>query len=165
MQKLSFRLLSVLLLGTVVWGRHLLDGAQTATSSHVWYIAAEEVSWDYLPGGKNQCKRPESQLATKKGEEGEQHHEAQEHALWTTAGLGSVLKKAAYVQYSDDSFQVCRVNARDARSLLCLLMLGAWAPGTKLCAEPLIACFLLAGFQLVDSCCLAGAAGRGAQAR
>lgn len=97
----AVQLCSVLL---TAWGRSLLDG-KTTTSALAWYIAAEEVEWDYLPGGENKCKRPESHPETNQGRDVSEK-DPNDHALWTTAGLGTVLKKAAYVQYTDQSFQV-----------------------------------------------------------
>ncbi|PSC72045.1 multicopper ferroxidase [Micractinium conductrix] len=53
-----------------------------------YYIAADQISWDYAPSGVNLCS----------GEEFNSN-------LWTELGVGRKYTKAQYRQYSDDSFQ------------------------------------------------------------
>ncbi len=88
----QFLSLIIFLLGAVAAS----SAAAAVDGGNVWYIAAQEALWDYLPGEQNKCMRTQPA-----GNE-----EFQEHWLWTKAGLGSTLKKAVYVQYADDSFQV-----------------------------------------------------------
>ena len=55
------------------------------------FIAAEVVDWDYAPAGENLCKGANFTGLP---------------ALWTVDGLGTVYKKARFVEYTDDSFTV-----------------------------------------------------------
>ncbi|KAL4520840.1 hypothetical protein Ndes2437A_g04801 [Nannochloris sp. 'desiccata'] len=55
------------------------------------YIAAEEIDWNYAPSGENTCK-------------GVSFEDSGAAALWGSAGLGSTLKKAKFVAYTDDTF-------------------------------------------------------------
>ena len=77
-----------LVLGAGLW----LTGSAATTQTVTYYIAADEVTWDYAPGGVNQMT----------GEAFGEHE-----ALWTEAGphrIGRVYKKALYQEYADDSF-------------------------------------------------------------
>lgn len=51
----------------------------------------QEVNWNYAPNGTNVCK-------------GLSFDESGAAALWGSAGLGSTLKKAKFVAYTDDTF-------------------------------------------------------------
>lgn len=89
----------------------LCDARQLAQSGDAApgaiYIAAEQVEWDYVPGGANQCARP--------GLGGGIQGDENAWRAWGSAGLGSVFKRAAYVQYSDATFTVRRPGARVRR--------------------------------------------------
>ncbi len=80
------------------------DDGSSQGQNHVWYIAAEETLWDYAPGGKNLCFR--HQKGHSHDEEEHQDTDDTEDLLWVNKGLGRFLKKAVYVQYTNDSFQV-----------------------------------------------------------
>ncbi|GAB4814065.1 hypothetical protein N2152v2_001111 [Parachlorella kessleri] len=79
------------------------DDGSSQGQNHVWYIAAEETLWDYAPGGKNLCFR--HQKGHSHDEEEHQDTDDTEDLLWVNKGLGRFLKKAVYVQYTNDSFQ------------------------------------------------------------
>jgi len=80
------------------------DDGSSQGQHHVWYIAAEETVWDYAPGGKNLCFR--HQKGHSHDDEEHQDTDDTEDLLWVNKGLGRFLKKAVYVQYTNDSFQV-----------------------------------------------------------
>lgn len=60
-------------------------------TTRTYYLAADPITWDYAPAGKNLCN-------------GKPFDE--EAQLYTTKGIGSKYKKAVYRQYKDDSFKV-----------------------------------------------------------
>lgn len=63
-----------------------------APTTHTYYIAADEVVWDYAPSGENQIT-------------GEPFGE--EEAFWLESGphrIGRVYKKALYREYTDETF-------------------------------------------------------------
>ncbi len=69
-------------------------GAQagSAPTTHTYYIAADEVEWDYAPGGVNQIT-------------GQPFGE--EEAFWVESGphrIGRVYKKALFREYTDETF-------------------------------------------------------------
>ena len=66
--------------------------ASTASSTHTYYIAADEVIWDYASSGVNQIT-------------GEPFGEAE--SFWVESGpyrIGKVYKKALYREYTDETF-------------------------------------------------------------
>jgi len=68
-------------------------GAETrGPQTHTYYIAADELTWDYAPGGINQIT-------------GQPFGDAE--SLWVVSGphrIGKVLKKALYREYTDATF-------------------------------------------------------------
>lgn len=67
-------------------------GGGPSGTTHVYYIAADAVTWDYVPSGVNETT-------------GEALGEAQ--ALWVESGphkIGKVYKKALYREYTDSTF-------------------------------------------------------------
>jgi hephaestin len=60
-------------------------------TTRTYYLAADPITWDYAPAGKNLCN-------------GKPFDE--EAQLYTSKGIGSKYKKAVYRQYKDDSFKV-----------------------------------------------------------
>ncbi len=67
-------------------------GEMRGPQTHTYYIAAEEVTWDYAPGGINQIT-------------GRPFGDAE--SLWIASGphrIGKVLKKALYREYTDATF-------------------------------------------------------------
>src|SRR6185503_18426748 len=68
-------------------------GLPAAGKTRMYYVAADEVEWDYAPSGTNQAEgRPFDDVEKK----------------WTEAGkasLGRKAKKALYREYTDDSFK------------------------------------------------------------
>ncbi len=66
--------------------------ARSAPTTHTYYIAADEVEWDYAPGGVNQIT-------------GQPFGE--EEAFWVESGphrIGKVYKKALFREYTDETF-------------------------------------------------------------
>ena len=66
--------------------------ARSAPTTHTYYIAADEVEWDYAPGGVNQIT-------------GQPFGEAE--AFWVESGphrIGKVYKKALFREYTDETF-------------------------------------------------------------
>src|SRR5262249_46666316 len=65
---------------------------RSAGQTRIYYIAADEVTWDYAPGGINRVMgRPF----------------AEEESIWVASGphqIGKVLKKALYHEYTDATF-------------------------------------------------------------
>jgi hypothetical protein len=76
-----------LLLSAGVGGLQALRG-----TTRTYYLAADPISWDYAPAGKNLC--------TGKPFEGE------DELKYTKQGIGTKYKKAVYRQYTDGSFKV-----------------------------------------------------------
>jgi FtsP/CotA-like multicopper oxidase with cupredoxin domain len=68
------------------------SGAGTAPITRTYYIAADEVEWDYAPGGMNRIAgRPLGEA----------------EAFWVQSGadrIGKVYRKSVYHQYTDESF-------------------------------------------------------------
>lgn len=75
----------------------LLSSGDSASSSsskgitRTFYLAADEVDWDYAPKRKNLCKNQPFDEAAQ---------------LYTKQGIGSKYKKGVYRQYTDDTFTV-----------------------------------------------------------
>ena len=70
----------------------LQSEASTASSTHTYYIAADEVIWDYASSGINRIT-------------GEPFGEAE--AFWVESGphrIGKVYKKALFREYTDETF-------------------------------------------------------------
>jgi hephaestin len=64
-----------------------------------YFIAADEVEWNYAPSDSNLCIKPEN---NSKSSPSLANFEA---ATWTTDGLGTTLKKAKFVDYASSSFE------------------------------------------------------------
>lgn len=81
-----FRLAAMLvLLATIALG-------QTSGKTHTYYIAADEVDWDYAPGGVNKMMGMKFDGYSKVFTERGPHR------------IGTVYRKAIYREYTDDSF-------------------------------------------------------------
>lgn len=79
----------------------LADAASPGGRHHYKYFAAEEVQWDFAPSGENLC------------EGGAFSGEA---ALFTINGTGRTYKKARYVEYTGEDFEV-RCSSHAGRAL------------------------------------------------
>jgi FtsP/CotA-like multicopper oxidase with cupredoxin domain len=82
--------LLIALLMTCPWGQ--ASQARSSGKLKTYYIAADEVTWDYAPGGINQIT-------------GQAFGDAE--SFWVANGprqLGKVLKKAQYREYTDGTF-------------------------------------------------------------
>ena len=84
-----------LLFGLVVGASTVLSFASSADAAgktRTYYIAADEVTWDYAPGGINQITgRPF----------------AEAESFWVASGphqIGKIVKKAQYREYTDATF-------------------------------------------------------------
>ena len=66
------------------------------------YIAAEEIDWDVSPSGINKCTGAQFDSPA---------------AFWTTDVLGSVYKKAQFIEYTDDSFTVSATEFLEAQAV------------------------------------------------
>ena len=72
----------------------VLAGASTVQAAkRQFYVAANQVWWDYAPTGQNQCAGGPFDDAT---------------GLYTQQGIGSRYLKALYQEYHDGTFQVWR---------------------------------------------------------
>ncbi len=72
-----------------------------APTTHTYYIAADEVTWDYAPGGVNQITGKPFGAA---------------ESLWMAAGphrIGKVAKKALYREYTDGTFARLKPRAKE----------------------------------------------------
>lgn len=78
--------------------------AQTmAGKTHVYYVAADEVNWDYAPTGRDEAMGHQFDALQKGFTESGPHQ------------IGRVYKKAIYREYSDDTFTVLKQRtAEDA---------------------------------------------------
>jgi FtsP/CotA-like multicopper oxidase with cupredoxin domain len=91
---------------TFVLGVLSLPACQSAESAppareRVYYIAADEVTWDYAPSGINRIT-------------GKPFGDAE--AFWVAAGrhkMGKVYKKAVYREYTDESFTALKPRHAD----------------------------------------------------
>ena len=81
----------------VVVGVFLFEtGSGSGGTTHTYYIAADEVTWDYAPSGMDKTT-------------GEPLGEAQ--AFWVESGphkIGKVYKKALYREYTDSTFSTLK---------------------------------------------------------
>eukprot|EP00878_Enallax_costatus_P001496 GHUV01001647.1.p1 GENE.GHUV01001647.1~~GHUV01001647.1.p1 ORF type:complete len:154 (+),score=35.55 GHUV01001647.1:165-626(+) len=73
-----------------------LSGSSPSSSSlqgisRTYYLAADEVDWDFAPAGKDLCRNQPFSAAAQ---------------LYTEQGIGTKYKKAAFRQYTDDTFTV-----------------------------------------------------------
>ena len=87
--------------------------ARPAPRTVTFYIAAEQLDWNYAPRG-NQCA----------------DNASSEDLLWMGGGVGPSVKKAAYRQYTDATFEV-QARATGARrgATLAACLLGPSASG------------------------------------
>lgn len=63
--------------------------------THVYFIAAEEVSWDYMPGGRNEIAN-------------QQHAESAFVRNGPAQPVSTVYKKVLYREYTDSTFQTAK---------------------------------------------------------
>jgi manganese oxidase len=70
--------------------------AQTKSTSHTYYIAAEEVDWDYTPNGRNRAGLPHVENAEDESGGGKPHR---------------IYHKAIFREYEDASFKKEKVRA------------------------------------------------------
>jgi hypothetical protein len=91
-----FRFLAVTLLAvfTMFTSERIAQASQTGSESRIrnYYVAADEVEWDYAPGGVNKM------MGMKFEGWGEMFTKSGPHAI------GSVYRKAIYREYTDASF-------------------------------------------------------------
>lgn len=98
---MSRHLLTPLLALSVVfaWGCEGLGASGAAPTTHTYYIAADEVVWDYAPTDMNRIKRAPFGEA---------------EAAWAVPGplrVGKVYKKALYREYTDETFTTLKPRA------------------------------------------------------
>ncbi|KAL4440358.1 hypothetical protein ABPG75_003359 [Micractinium tetrahymenae] len=74
------------------------QGGEQQASSPTYYIAADQITWNYAPSGVNLCT----------GEEF-----TGDSTLWTQLGVGSNYAKAQYRQYTDATFQTLQPKSAD----------------------------------------------------
>ncbi len=84
--------LIIILAGSLVLLRYHSQNPKTKGQTRVYYIAADEVTWNYAPTGKN--------VITDQPFTAEQAI----YALKSPTTIGSAYKKAVYRQYTDDTF-------------------------------------------------------------
>lgn len=87
------------LLVVLFWGRPM-QGQPAAGKTRVYYVAADEINWNYAPSGRNEAMgRPFDELEKGYAEPGPQH-------------IGGIYKKAVYREYTDETFET--LKKRDA---------------------------------------------------
>jgi hephaestin len=82
--------------------RHLGSSTDTKAAqgtTRIYYIAADDVEWDYAPSGKNRITG------------GPFEGDAAFFATPSPMGLGRVYKKTVYREYTDDTFQTLKPRA------------------------------------------------------
>src|SRR3954452_16265054 len=83
-------------------GRGAVDSAHSATvQTRTYYIAADEVNWDYAPQGKNMITGQPF---------GDEENVFVQH---TASTIGSTYEKALYREYTDASFS--KLKAKDPK--------------------------------------------------
>jgi FtsP/CotA-like multicopper oxidase with cupredoxin domain len=96
-------LLGVLLFGLVAFAQ--APAGSSAGKTRTYYIAADEVNWDYAPSGRDEAMgMPFDKLEKGYTESGPNH-------------IGRVYKKAIYREYTDDSFAKLKPRAADEQYL------------------------------------------------
>ena len=79
--------------------------AERAGKTRTYYVAADEVNWDFAPSGRNEAMgHPFDELEKGYAEPGPHR-------------IGRVYKKAIYREYTDDSFSTLKVRAADEQYL------------------------------------------------
>jgi manganese oxidase len=79
--------------------------AESAGKTHTYYVAAEEVNWDYAPSGRDEAMgMPFDELQRNYTEPGPHH-------------IGRVYKKAMYREYTDATFLTLKARAPEERYL------------------------------------------------
>jgi manganese oxidase len=90
---------AVCLLAPLFWSRPL-RGQSPPGKTRVYYVAADEVNWDYAPTGRDEAMgHPFDELQKGYSESGPHH-------------IGRIYKKAIYREYADESFTT--LKKRDA---------------------------------------------------
>ncbi len=92
MKRYAWTVWSVLFFSVLSFAQPRKPGNQPAGKTRVYYIAADEVDWDYAPGGIDQM--------TGKPVDGYQ----KQYIEHTPTSIGSVYRKAIYREYTDASF-------------------------------------------------------------
>lgn len=93
MQSIAF------LLAALFWGRPM-QGQLAAGKTRVYYVAADEINWDYAPSGRDEAMgHPFDELQKGYAEPGPQR-------------IGRIYKKAVYREYTDETFTT--LKKRDA---------------------------------------------------
>jgi manganese oxidase len=79
--------------------------AKSAGKTRTYYVAADEVNWDFAPSGRNEAMdHPFDELEKGYAEPGPHR-------------IGRVYKKAIYREYTDDSFSTLKMRAADEQYL------------------------------------------------
>lgn len=95
----GFHLLPVLACSVLVAGCDALGAASSRPKTITYYVAADEVEWDYAPTGRNLMF---------------DHELGELEAIWTASGpdrIGRVYKKALYQEYTDETFTELKPRA------------------------------------------------------
>ena len=96
-------LVGMLLLGPTVRGQ--TAPPEPAGKTHTYYVAADEVNWDYAPTGRNEAMGHSFEAIEKGYTEPGPHR------------IGRVYKKAIYREYADDSFSTLKMRAPEEKYL------------------------------------------------
>ena len=90
----------------------------TPSKTVTYFIAAEEVDWDYLPGGKDNCERGFADAAAAVS----QYFGAGGHA---SIG-GRRVRKVRYIEYNDASFQTLKAQEHPHLGILGPVIRVGW---------------------------------------
>jgi FtsP/CotA-like multicopper oxidase with cupredoxin domain len=93
---LGLTCLGILFFGPAVLGR--AAPAELTGKTRMYYVAADEVNWDYAPSGRDEAMGHPFDAIAKGYTEPGPHH------------IGRVYKKAIYREYTDDSFAALKVR-------------------------------------------------------
>jgi manganese oxidase len=112
-EKLARRLITFAILGAVLgglaFGTSGASGAaataQTAGKTRTYYVAADEVQWDYAPSGRDEAMGMEFDEVGKAFTQSGPHR------------IGRVYKKAEYREYTDATFSTLKTRAADEQYL------------------------------------------------
>ncbi|HXW13398.1 MAG TPA: hypothetical protein VEN79_02720, partial [Terriglobia bacterium] len=86
------------LIGMLFFGAPVLGQASPVGKTRTYYVAADEVNWDYAPSGRDQAMGcPFDEIAKGYTEPGPHR-------------IGRVYKKAIYREYTDASFSTLKVR-------------------------------------------------------
>lgn len=100
--------LAVGLVGSLLCGSFACaqsGGGKSQGKTRTYYVAADEVEWDYAPSGRDEAMgQPFDELQKGYTEPGPHH-------------IGRVNKKAIYREYTDDSFSTLKTRAADEQYL------------------------------------------------